>query len=58
MFEQIIASYKSFLYPFAELVACTLEFIGVLIIIVGSVRALIRLIQCLVRKAPFHVGVD
>ncbi|MBP3324242.1 MAG: DUF1622 domain-containing protein [Clostridia bacterium] len=58
MFEQIITSYKSFLYPFAELIACTLELIGILIIIVGSVRALIRLIQCLVRKAPFHVVVD
>lgn len=58
MFENIIINYKEFLYVFAELASSTLELIGILIIVVGSVRALVRLFQCLKRKAPFHVVVD
>lgn len=58
MLENIIAGYKSFLYPFAELAASTLELIGIIIIVVGSARALIRLINCLRKKAPFHVVID
>ncbi|MBR7185137.1 MAG: DUF1622 domain-containing protein [Clostridia bacterium] len=46
------------LYLVAEIAASTLELIGILIIIVGSVRALVRLIQCLLKKHPFHVVVD
>ena len=58
MFENIIAQYKNFLYPFAELSASTLELIGVVIIVIGSVRALVKLVQCVWRKKPFHVVVD
>jgi len=58
MMENIITQYKDFLYPFAELSACTLELIGILIIVIGSIRALIRLIHCLRTKAPFHVVID
>jgi uncharacterized membrane protein len=58
MLENVIAQYKEFLYLLAEIAASTLELIGILIIIVGSVRALIRLVRCLVRKHPFHVVVD
>lgn len=58
MLENIIAQYKELLYPFAELSACTLELIGVLIIVVGSARALAKLIQCLYKKTPFHIVVD
>ena len=58
MLSNLIAHYKDFLYPFAELAACILETIGIIIIIVGSVRALVRLFQCLRNKSPFHVVVD
>ena len=58
MLENFILQYKDFLFLLAEFAASTLELVGILIIIIGSVRALIRLIQCLIRKQPFHVVVD
>ena len=58
MWENVIAQYKDFLYPLAEISAYTLELIGILIIIIGSIRALIRLFQSLCRKEPFHVVID
>lgn len=58
MLENFITQYKEFLYPFAEIAACTLELIGIIIIIVGSFRALIRLINCLRKKLPFRVVID
>ena len=42
----------------AEIAASTLELIGVLIIIVGSFRALVRLAGSLLKKQPFRVVVD
>ena len=56
--ENFVAQYKEFLYPFAEITASSLELIGIIIIVIGSVRALIRLIQSLFNKHPFHVVVD
>ena len=56
--ENIIAQYKEILYMLAEIAASSLELVGILIIIIGSMRALIRLIRCLVNKAQFHVVVD
>ena len=58
MLENFIISFKEFLYPFAEIAACTLELIGIIIIIVGSLRALIRLVNCLRKKLPFRVVID
>ncbi len=58
MLENIVAQYKEILYVLAEFAACTLELIGVLIIVVGSCRALIRLLRCLVKKHPFHIVID
>ena len=58
MIENIISQYKEILYILAEFAASSLEFVGVLIIIVGSCRALLRLMQCVLRKQPFHVVVD
>ena len=58
MLQNIITHYKGILYPFAEFSACTLELIGVLIIVFGSGRALVRLVQCLRKKTPFHVVSD
>ena len=56
--EAFLTHYKEFLYPFAEITANSLELIGIIIIIIGSVRALIRLVQSLFNKHPFHVVVD
>ena len=56
--EQFVAQFKEFLHPLAEISAGILELIGILIIIVGSCRALIRLLQCVLKKQPFHVVVD
>ena len=58
MMENIMTQYHAFLYPFAELTAGVLELVGILIIIVGSVRELVRLLQCMRTKKPFHVVVD
>ena len=58
MFESIIAYYKDALYVLAEISASTLELIGILIIIIGSCRALVRLVKSLVKKQPFRVVVD
>ena len=58
MMESIMTQYHAFLYPFAELTAGVLELVGILIIIVGSVRASVRLLQCMRTKKPFHVVVD
>jgi len=55
---EFVARFKEFIYPMAEISAGILEMIGIIIIIIGSFRALIRLVQCLVKKRPFHVVID
>lgn len=55
---QIVAQFKTFLHPVAEISAGLLELVGIIIIMIGSLRALIRLIQCLLKKQSFHVAVD
>lgn len=58
MKANLIGQYKEVLYMLAEIAASTLELIGVLIIIVGSFRALVRLAGSLLKKQPFRVVVD
>lgn len=58
MLENIIIGFKGLLYPFAELSASMLELVGILIIVFGSGRALVKLIQCLYKKRPFYVVSD
>ena len=58
MLENIIAHYKDALYVLADFSALTLELIGVLIIVIGSFRALLLLLKCLLKKQPFHIVVD
>lgn len=58
MLEEFVAQFRSFLYPVAEISAYLLELIGIIIIIIGSCRALIRLVHCVIKKKPFHVVVD
>ncbi len=58
MFETFVNNFKDFLVPFAEITSGLLELIGIIIIFVGSFRALVRLMQCMKNKQPFHVVVD
>ena len=58
MLEEFLAQFKGFLYPVAEISAHFLELIGIIIIITGSCRALVRLAKCMLKKKPFHVVVD
>lgn len=58
MLENFLLQYKEILTIVAEIAANTLELVGILIIIIGSGRALVRLFQCLVKKHPFHVVID
>ena len=58
LMEQFVSHFKDFLNPIAEISANLLELVGIIIIIVGSCRALIRLIQCVIKKRPFHVVID
>lgn len=56
--EQLTLLIKDFLYPFAEISASALELIGIVIIIIGSIHALIRLIKCAIDKKGFYIVVD
>lgn len=56
--ENFVAQFKDFLHPIAEISAGVLELVGIIIIIIGSFRALVGLIRCLLKKQPFHVVID
>lgn len=56
--EQIAMIIKEFLHPLAEISASILELVGIIIIIVGSCRALVRLVKCVLEKKGFRVVVD
>ncbi len=58
MLENLITQFKQILYPIAEISAYTLELVGIIIIIVGSIRALIRLINYLRLKQSLHLIID
>ncbi len=53
-----VAQFKNFLHPLAEISAGILEMVGIIIIIIGSLRALVRLFKCVIKKQPFHVVID
>jgi uncharacterized membrane protein len=53
--EQVLLYFKDFLYSFAEISASVLELIGIIIIIIGSFRALIQLLECIIKKQDAHV---
>ena len=58
MFEAFINDYEHILHDIAEVSALTLELIGVLIIIVGSIKALIHLTQGLIRHRTINIVVE
>ena len=57
-FACIIVAYKGFLFGFAEIVAYTLETVGILIILVGTFRALFHLARHLRQPRRFNVVID
>ena len=54
----IINTYQSILHYAAELIAYTLELIGILIIVVGSVKAVVQLIRHLRAPRSFNVFIN
>lgn len=53
--DVIMEGYKNFLFGFAEMVTYTLELVGILIILFGTVRALTRLLTQRRRPGSFNV---
>ena len=53
-----IETYQGFLHGLAEVVACTLELVGILIILAGSVKALVHLARRIRHPEPFNVVID
>ena len=56
--EWFSSNIKEFLYPLAEISASVLELVGIIIIIIGSCRALIRLFKSAFKKKGMHVVAD
>ena len=54
----ILDSYESILHTFAEFMVCTLELIGILIIVFGSVKALTHLARRFRHPKPFNIVID
>ena len=54
--DGFILQYKELLFAFAEIAASTLDLIGILIIVIGSFRALVRLLRYGLgaRRFPFR----
>jgi uncharacterized membrane protein len=54
----IIAGYKGFLFGFAEIVAYTLELVGIIIILAGTARAIFLLLRHYRDNARRNVVID
>ena len=57
-FSEIIAGYRSILHFIAEIAVHTLELIGIAIILIGSVKALAKILSRLRNKQSVNVVVD
>ncbi len=58
MFEAFVHGYEDILHNLAEVSALTLEFIGVLIIIIGSAKSLVHLGHGLIRHRTINIVVE
>ena len=56
--EAFIGKYQEFLHYIAEFAVHTLELIGILIIVVGSVKAIVLVTSRLRKKAPVNVVIS
>ena len=55
---EFIAGYQGVAYGFAEIVICTLELIGMLIILIGTFKSLFLLLRRIHKLKRFNVIVD
>ena len=53
--SSFISGYEALVYDIAEIVVCTLEFIGILIVVVGSMRALATFGISIKKKHPTNI---
>ena len=53
--SSFISGYEALIYDIAEIVVCTLEFIGILIVVVGSMRALATFGISIKKKHPTNI---
>ena len=53
--SSFISGYEALVYDIAEIVVCTLEFIGILIVVVGSMRALATFGISIKTKHPTNI---
>lgn len=58
MFEAFVNNYEHILHNLAEISALSLEFIGVVIIVIGSVKSLIQLINNLIRHRRINIVIE
>ena len=58
MFDAFIQNYEHVLHNIAEVSALTLELIGVLIIIIGSAKALVHLGHSLIRNRAINIVIE
>ena len=58
MFAAFIGHYENILHHIAEVSALTLELIGVLIIVFGSVKSLVSMITRLIRHRTINIVVE
>ena len=58
MFEAFVNNYEGLLHNIAEISALSLEFIGVAIIVIGSIKSLIQLVNGLIRHRSINIVVE
>lgn len=56
--DAFLQNYEHILHTMAEVSALTLEFIGVLIIVVGSAKSLVSLVNNLVRHRAINIVIE
>lgn len=58
MFEEFVGNYEGLLHNIAEVSALTLEFIGIIIIVIGSIKSLIHLGNGLIRHRAINIVIE
>lgn len=56
--DAFVKGYEHILHNIAEVSALTLELVGVAIIVIGSIRALVQLVQRLRKHQPINIVIE
>ena len=56
--DAFVHGYEHILHDIAEVSALTLELVGVLIIIIGSAKSLVQLVQRLLKHQPINIVIE